>query len=351
MKTQIIYKSNQYHIVKHEGIPDIALEFLESIAWGAEGAVYENKNMRSHIQELYNPSLFAIMEEDEIRGTAAFCNTDVLVLKKSYNCFYVKYFASSPKIRGKGVMKEISNQVMRLISEGENRESIFFACIEKGNRGSYKVVENAGYQNIGTIKTVGFSRFFPKKDNHVRRIKMNEKDGIIKKLSQQYSSHSLVHFNPIFKNDKYYVYENDGEILAACQYHRGHWKVNKMKGLIGKLIIKLTPKIPFLNRIFNPNKFEFLAFEGIYIKDNSVKELKILFESLLKKENLYSSMIWLDKNCPIYKKIIASKDLGILNSFVKDSDVYVLAKFNHIEKSEVNSIINSPLYASAFDYV
>ena len=138
------------------------MEFLDSIAWGNEGAIYEHKNTEEHLKLLHNPILFAGYEGDEIRGTAVFSNTMVSVDGKEFNCNYIRYFAASKAIRGKGVIKHFTKKIMELIREDEKEKTVYFACIEKGNRASYQVVESSGYTDIGTVKTMGFSRFFPK---------------------------------------------------------------------------------------------------------------------------------------------------------------------------------------------
>ena len=46
--------------------------FLDSIAWGNEGAIYEHKNTEEHIKLIKNPVLLAIFEGEKIRATAVF---------------------------------------------------------------------------------------------------------------------------------------------------------------------------------------------------------------------------------------------------------------------------------------
>lgn len=350
--SKLIYTSQNYNIVKHQGIPNEAIDFLDRIAWGSEGAVYENKNMKTHINELYNPSLYAIHDNDNIQGTAAFCNTFVKANQKEYNCNYIKYFASSKEIRGRGIMKDITTNVMRLVREGEESKTIYFACVERGNHASYNVVKSSGYEQLCVVKTMGFSRFFPKDSDSIERITdPKDKTEILSILDKTYHNYSLVHFNPIFKEDNYFVIKKAGKVVAGCQMHRGHWKVNKMKGISGKIMLSLLPNTPFLRRIFNPNKFEFLAFEGIFFEDGHEEALKELFEGLLFREKLNSALFWMDEKCPIRHKIASDKKLGILHAFVKKSDVYVMASYANLSAEDTNEIKSCVQYVSAFDYV
>jgi hypothetical protein len=352
MEKKILYQEGAYSIWRHAGIPEEAMKFLDSIAWGNEGAVYEHKNTEAHIQLLHQPTLVAIYESDKLEGTAVFCNTPISAGRHEYNCFYIRYFAASKEIKGKGLVKHYAVKAMEVIRDDENAKTVFFACIEKGNYGSYKVVQNAGYNNIGIMKTNGFSRFFPKENKAIEQVKTdNVRKEVLALLKQQYEQHALVQFNSIFLHDDYYILRENGEIVAGCQFHRVHWVVKNMPGIIGKIIMNVVPLIPLLNKLFNPKRFEFLAFEGIYIKPGYEARLLELFEGLLAKEQLKSAMFWLGESCPIRKKILSLKKSGLIHSFIKDSDAYIMAAFKNLDEIEIEDLKSRPLFASAFDYV
>ena len=131
------------------------------------------------------------------------------------------------------------------------------------------------------------------------------------------------------------ILEKD-QIVAGCQYHRVHWVINDMKGLSGKIIMNVVPRIPILNKLFNPKCFEFLAFEGIYFKPGYEHKLHSLFEGLLAREKLKSAMFWMGKSCPIRKQIMINGNLGMIHSFIKDSDVEVMASFKNMTEIEIS---------------
>lgn len=352
MNKKLILQEGEYSIWRHEGIPDEALAFLDHIAWGNDGAVYEHKNTEEHIRLLHRPTMMAIHEFDKIQGTAVFCNTAVSVGIAQFNCYYIRYFASSKEIRGKGVMKKYGIKVMESVRDDEKEKTIFFACIEKGNKASYRTVESAGYKNIGVIKTNGFSRFFPKAKRNMEQV--NTESGrkeVISLLKKQYEEHAIVQFNSIFLHDNYFVIRDKGEIVAGCQFHRVHWVINRMPGIMGKLAMNVVPLIPVLNKLFNPKRFEFLAFEGIYVKPGFEKRLMDMFEGLLAKEKLKSSMYWLGENCPLRKRILEKGKTGLIHSFIKDSDVFIMAAFHDLTQPEIADFKSRPLFVSGFDYI
>ena len=352
MEKKLLLQEEDYSIWRYDHIPDEAIEFLESIAWGNDGAVYEHRNTGEHIRLLHQPTLIAIQDNTRIQATAVFCNTPVSSGKQEYNCYYIRYFASSKEIRGKGVMKKYAAKVFELIRNDEKEKTVFFASIEKENKASYKAVQNVNYVNIGTVKTIGFSRFFPKPNKNMEVVKTeNVRREVMELLQRQYKEHALVQFNSIFLNDDYYIVRDEGEIVAGCQLHRVHWVINKMKGLTGKIIMTIVPLVPLLNKLFNPKRFEFLAFEGIYCKEGFEDKLMELFEGLLAQEKLKSAMFWLGETCSLRKRILEKGKTGLLHSFIKDSDIFILAAFHELEKEEINDIKRRPIFASAFDYI
>ena len=348
----LLLADGSFSIWKEQGISGEAIEFLDRISWGSEGAVYEHKNTPEHFKYITNPYLVYITENEKIMGTAVFCNPRVTVAGKTFNYYYTRYFASSPEIRGRGVIKRLAILVMSSIREGEREKTIFVGFVERGNKSSYKVSESAGYHTIGTIKTTGFSRFFPKKSVKIQQVNTEaEKQEVLSLLKDQYRQHALVQFDYLFMHNNYYVIKENNEIVAGCQFHKAHWVINKMPGLMGKIILSVVPHIPLLNKLFNPKKFLFLAFEGIYFKPGKEKQLQELFEGLLAQEKLKSALFWMGEKCPWRQVLNRYGRLGLINKFVKNSDVYIMASYRNMTPEEIDATENSPLYASGFDYI
>src|SRR5665811_1541629 len=115
MEKTLLLKDDSFSIWKEQGIPIEAIEFLDSISWGSEEVVYEHKNTPEHFKYITNPYLVSITEDGKIMGTAVFYNSQVTVASKPFNYYYTRYFASSPVIRGRGVIKRLAIQVMSSI--------------------------------------------------------------------------------------------------------------------------------------------------------------------------------------------------------------------------------------------
>ncbi|MBX2966783.1 MAG: GNAT family N-acetyltransferase [Cyclobacteriaceae bacterium] len=348
---KLVLHENNLDIWKYHGIPETGIAFFESTNWGSAGMVYERKNSNELIRLLKDPYLYAIEQGNIIVGTAVFCHTRPHVGNQPYNCHIIRYFAASAAIQGKKIMKHYAGKVMEVVQEAETEKTIYVGCVEKGNLRSYRVVENAGYEKLGLLCVNAFSRFYPKAQPNMERLKPEEYAAMLDLIRKQYRQHALLHTDYLFLKGNYFVLREQGEIVAGCQYHRVHWAINKMPGLMGKIIMNVLPYLPLISKLFNPKRFEFLAFEGMFFKPGYEKSLLQLFEGLLHHEKVNSALFWMGENCPYRKLILDYGKLGLLNSFVNDSGVYIMTSYQNISEEEIKKLKSLPLYASAFDYI
>lgn len=348
----LVLQEGEYAIWKYEGVPDRIISFFEQTNWGSAGAVYERKNSSELVRQLKDPYLFAVQKGDEIVGTAVFCHSAPLVLGSPHNCYIIRYFAASEAIRGKKLMKYYAGKVMEVVRDAESKKTIYVGCVEKRNIRSYKVVSNAGYEPLGLLSVSAFSRFFPKAQKNIERIQTeSEKNRVLGLLTVFYANHVLVHFDYLFLNNNYFVIREHGQIVAGCQLHRVHWVINNMPGIMGKIIMSVLPNILLINKLFNPKKFEFLAFEGIYFKPGYERTLLNLFEGLLHREKMNSALFWMGESCPYKAMIEKQGNLGMMKYFVKGSGVYIMTSYRNMSDEEIAKLKSGPLYASAFDYI
>jgi len=237
------------------------------------------------------------------------------------------------------------------VREGEKEKAIYFASIEGRNRRSYNFVKGVGYEQIAEIRSLGFSRFFPRKLNAVEQVQTAAvREEVLQLLREKYKHHSLLHFSNLFKHDHAYVLRRDGKIKAFVQVHEALWVIKKIKGKQGEMIMKYAPHIPLINQLFNPNRFQFVAFEGLYYRD-SLKDLTRLMEAALAIHGVKSALFWFDAKDPMYREVTDNAKLGILHNFVKDNNAYVLASFRNFTAEDEERVRNAPAYISGFDNI
>lgn len=231
MHRELVLQENDLTIWKYHGIPENGIAFFESTNWGSAGMVYERKNSNELIRLLKDPYLYAIEQNNTIVGTAVFCHTQPRVNNQPYNCYIIRYFAASAAIQSKKLMKYYAGKVMEVVQQKEIARTIYVGCVEKGNLRSYRVVENAGYENLGLLCVQAFSRFYPKPQPDITPIKQEEQNQMLNLIHDQYRHHALVHTDYLFLKDNYFVIREQDEIVAGCQYHRVHWAINRCRGL------------------------------------------------------------------------------------------------------------------------
>lgn len=352
MNRKLLFTDPPFSIWREHGIRPEAIEFLKHMVLGSGGVIYEHKTTAQIIPYLPNPDLLYATEHDELIATVVFCRNEIEAAGQKFNSYYARYFAAGPQIRGRGIVKKLSAKVMDLAREGEKEKTIFFGVIEETNKASYKVSASVGYRSIGRIKTIGFSRFFPKKSRRIKKLTSPEEQAdMLALLRKHYHNHTLVHFDFLFINEGYFVIRENGEIVAGAQLHLGHWVVKHMPGLMGKIMINVLPHIPVLNTLFNPRRFIFASFEGIYCKEGYEDRLFELFEGLLARQKLKTAIFWMAEESPYYEKIIRYRRLGIIHNFVKNSDTIVMASFRNMTPEEEGLFDELPIYASALDYL
>ncbi len=351
VETEEIYRDEEFNLKRASGFSQEVIEFLDTTTWGTEDTLYEHKKTDERISDLTDPIPVLASVEDRLLALVVMDRRRVRSGNFSCISYFFRYLASNASFRERAIVGKAGQKTMDIVRESEQDKAIYFASIEGKNRRSYNFVKGVGYEQIGQVHTVGFSRFFPRKSRFMRPV-LTERDRerVLHILQEHYSSHSLVHFSNLFKNGGCYVLEKEGVIKAIVQAYPALWVIKQMKGKMGKILMKYVPHIPILNKMFNPRKFEFLAFEGLYFRDTT-DDLVRLMESVLAEYGLKSAMFWLDDRDTMYATLTHSGKLGLLHRFVKDSSAYILASFRNLTQEEEKEITNAPVYMSGFDCI
>ena len=344
MKKQV-GEQNGYQIFKQYGVSMAVRSLLMKTVWGSGGTHYEHLGGEQTVKEMFDPHVITLEKDEELIACALFCKREVKVNSHTYNSFYTRYFAANPVFRGQGIVKQNGAATMSMIRKDVAEPSLFYAVVEKKNYASKKIVESVGYNPIALLKTVGISRYFPKKNSSVRKLSAAELEQMKLRLDVFYKEHGFVQFKPL---DTYYVLEEAGEIVAGVQVEKGSWHIQNMPGVLGFVVMKVVPYIPLLNRIFNPRNFKFLGLEALYFKDGHAKDAVKLVEHLLAENKCNSAMLFADEKSKVYTHLMKCR-LGILNYFSQDADSFLMMAHEHVPADEVASIQKAPVYVSSFD--
>ncbi len=349
---EIIYKDEDYFIVRKTSFSDELIEVFDTTSWGETGALYEHKDSRKRLEELENPILLEVRNDRDLIGCCVLVGRTTYLDNKSYETYFARYLVANPKFRGKGLMTRYAIHTMDKVREKALSGTLYVGTVEKFNKKSYHLVSTVEYEDVSTIKTTAFSRAFPKTDPRVKKVETDsERERITKLLLKQYQHHSLFHLENIFREDGYYYLKEGDDIIAGVQCFPALWVIKKLPGWTGSIIMRLSPHIPILNKMFNPKKFEFLAFEGIIYKENRVKDLHRLFQHVLADQGFKTALFWPDERSALYRDLMSYGKLGILQKAGAASDATIMISFTDIPEDEKISFKGHPTYQSGFDFI
>ena len=351
---QIIFRDDTHCIVRKTSFSDELIDLFDKTNWGEAGALYEHKNTRERLEEIKRPILLEVrrLDDEDLVGCCVLVGRTTSLDDNTYDTYFVRYLVANPKFRGKGLMTKYAIKTMDNVRKGSDPGTLFIGTVEEFNKKSYNLVSAVNYEDVTTINTVSFSRAFPKKDTRVKQIKSaSERNQIAALINEQYAGHSLFHQENIFRDGDYYYIEENDEIIAGVQFFRALWVINKLPGWSGKLILNIVPHIPILNRIFNPRKFQFLAFEGIIYKPDRLRDLYRLFEHVLSINKLNTALFWLDEKSPVRQDILSYGKLGILQKMGAASNASIMISFTDVAEDEIQKFRERPTYQSGFDFV
>ena len=349
---QVIFEDDEYHIVRKSSFSEELIDVFDRTSWGETGALYEHKDTRARLEELKDPILLEVRKDDDLVGCCVLVGRTTYADSIAYLTYYVRYLVANPKFKGKGLMTKYAIHTMDSVRKGALPRTLFVGVVEKFNKKSYNLVRAVAYEDVSTIKTMSYSRLFPKKDPRVQRATTaGQKEKIIATLNEQYSNHSLYHQENIFHADDYYYIEEDGQIIAGVQVFPALWVINKLPGKHGKLIMLTLPYIPLLNKMFNPRKFQFLAFEGIIYQPYRIKDLHRLFSHVLTLHSLKTALYWLDEKSKLSVELENFGKLGLLQKMGAASDASIMISFTDVAPTEKDNFTSRPTYQSGFDFI
>lgn len=338
------------------------LDLLVNTTIGTNGAQYTHLHTPVKIGFLHKPHFFTIYRKEKAISNITICERPIMVQEELIDTFYIRYFAFDKRFqtRGKANKKgkpSLFQQYFTQLLATSNlnveaplfNSAIYWAIIDPENNRSLQMAERYQFESIAKIKTWAFSRVNLKRDENVTPIKAEEKETVWNHLREFYQHHSGLSKVHLFESDNYFVYRENGKIVAGIQANPVVWKIHALPGKHGKKLVKILPYFPFINRLMNPKKFSFLATEGLFWVPNQEDKVKKLLEGVLAIQQCHSIMLWTDeKDHKLNKQIQACKP-GLLQKIKADQAVDLLMKFNQVPENLKSKIKSSLQYISGFD--
>jgi len=233
---------------------------------------------------------------------------------------------------------------------GSAASHVMYAYVESSNERSRNMVNQAGYEYIRSFLTVAFSRFSPKPDQSVTRLKPDEEPAIAQLLKEQYRDYCFYTDEFSFYDHRYYVLRRNGEIVAGAGAIPAQYKVVNMPGIWGWLMMKVLPHTPWFRRLFRPQEFRYVILNAIYCRKGSEDLLPDLFEAVCAGEGYNTALTWLDDHSELYETLRTNRRMGALNRMLNAKPGLVYALFTGLSAAETEKFYDSPAYISGFDF-
>ncbi len=346
VKNSIFYQEGQITITVGQTFDDFAVALLKKTIYGTKGPKYQHTGQEVKLRDIKNPIFFILRRKDETIGFYCLCEREIGVGTEKYLGYYGRYLAVDENYKGNGYGKLLKKVAVEYVETHGSSPSVLYSYIEENNTKSLIISQKMGFASITTLDTVVFSRLYPKADNRVSRINKIELPAILEKLESQNADTIFRTFENINYQNNYFILKENGRIVAGLQANPARWKIIEMAGLGGKILLKVLPNIPILKRLINPENYDFVAIEGIFIESGSDEFLYPLMEGVLHHFSMTSALFELDSKSKILKIFKDRGNLGLLNAVKKDVKTHVMIKsFNNKLR-----IPNGEAYVSSFDF-
>lgn len=321
------------------------LELLEKAPLGTKGAVYWHLNTNEIIYKLDEAVFISLERNEKCVCNITFCHRN--------GHQYIRYFAFDKLFQTtKRGQKPPSNRNFKLKIakmfeyELNSGTKSFYAYIEPKNERSHWMRENFGFVNAAQIQTQTFSRLRAKKSLRVEELLTKEPQlSLLSKFK-----HELYHTSSTMSRMRYFELKNeDGKILASCRAQTANWKIEQMGGAFGKLLTRLIPYLPFINRLIDPKDFSFVVVDAVHVDEPTPAFLDELFESLLAEYQKTVIFWWTDVKNSILQQVQPKLNWGLIDKFIGRPKVDLVVKTN--DQQLLEKLKTNPFFVNGVDLI
>jgi len=366
-KKAILFERGSFEVgVLKEPTAEI-LHLLTEMTVGSKGSQYLLKNIVERMPQLAGKYIMYMLQGGITIGTYTAALRTTKEDFGDVNAYYIRYFAfldtvqaSTEKhenhVKPDGVFKKMVKRFLAQcpatfgVDYGENVElpSFYYAFFDAENSRSTEMSTRMGLEPVGEFDTFSFTRMHPKKHANVELLDEVHFENMKARIDTFYSGFSLYTNQFLYVNSHYYVWKENGEIVAGLQANKCNWEIKKMSGLNGFFMLKILPYLPLVSNYFNPQKFDFLTYDFIYVKPGHEDKLERLFETMLQKYEVTFSLIWQDVKSPLHK-VFSNLDTGFLSNFSDVPTGKIMMTTNRMTESQLNDITKKPVFTCAMD--
>lgn len=322
------------------------IDLLKQTTLGTNGAKYQHLDTEERIREADNPLYLSMERNERCIANITFCDRG--------DFWYIRYFAFDKMLQSGGVKKsssatsKIKDELKTFFNdtlEKEKGPNSFYAYIDPNNERSLWMSEQFGFNKISELATQTFSRINPKKSNRLVKIEAWEE---VKHIVASNFGEQHYYFTHHCKKPPYYALkDNTGEVIALTKVTTVNWKIERLPGKWGGVIVKVIPYVPFLRKLIRPANHTFLVPEITWAQNNSSELITELYNAVLAKEKRNLIIWWVDKKDRLYSSVQKDMKWGILNKLIGVAPVAVVC----LEKESAQKKEDNPVFVTAYDMV
>ena len=269
------------------------------------------------------------------------------MIKRKYLGLYARFF--SVKNKGNGLGKKLAIDTDNYYSESINQPALMHSYIEDKNEASLKSAFNTGCVDFGEVKTNLFSRFHPKNHKEVEIVPLHEKEKIKNLLLDFNKDKCLVTLNHLMNPFNYFVWKENGEIIAGIQGNEVNWKLINFPGIQGFLMLNVFPKTPLLKKLFQKDEMNFITFDHFYCKKGKEEVLLKLMESVLALFERNMAFYWLDTKDELHHNLQNLNKGGFISKIQNPPTARMICKGLHLTEKEIEKLTKATKFITAFD--
>ncbi len=368
---QTVGNYHDLHVIVKTRADEKLIQHLKKTILGTPGGLrYKHTDQEKKLEYIGESYFMILYKMSRMLGSVGFCLRETYKDSVPEKSWYIRYFAIHSPLRaqkgkqlkdktkadrGDGILKSLalpyfSNpDILQYPTTGSVSKSIIFSYIDKENPRSLEFSEQMGFVPLRTFETIIYSRFTPRQINCVKRITDEEKPFVLSELRSFYKDYTLYSNRNIFYNNSYYLAYENSEIVAGLQANHEIWQIVEMGGVSGKLLVNFLPRIPGFRKFLNPERFEFLALEGIWYKEGKAQYIADIIETVLSLKKIHVALTWQDIGSHISTDLMKAGNFGFLKYFIKAGKGEIYIKFISFDEKEKEEYFNKPAYLSAFD--
>lgn len=325
----------QVKVSKH-GSPRIA-HLLQNTIFGTEGKLrYKQNEIAQRIKSQADVQFIEILKGNRVLGTVGMANRGVWHADDKMRTLYVRYLSvaspfktkkrtgaskstDKPKKKNGGLRERIADEITSHFEEPfleDNKQGTFYAYVESANENSRNLCLSMGFVPARKVETLLFSRFNPSQKRTIQNIAEFEYDEVREKLKEFYHDHSFYFEDHLFSKGFYFVKKEMGHPVAGIRAIPVNWELVDYPGFEGWLMKDVLPFLPLTNRLFQPDKLKFLAFDYAWHDPDHEYLIPEMMSHCCSLFGINVGMIFGDSQSKLIKNLKSGNNLGFIHSVV-----------------------------------